>query len=107
MTRIKLTTCPWCDRKLDRVTAVVEKGTMAKGVEEPVAENGDATLCIACGMTSIFDDTVRAGLRFPTRQEWIDLEGEKMMVGLLTAHSMAAPNFRKPLRTILYKPDWM
>jgi hypothetical protein len=107
MTRLKSSTCPWCRKKLDLVTAIVEKGSFKPGDKEPVAENGDATVCSGCAMMSMFDDTARGGLRFPTREEWVDLQGEKMMAALLTAMSMVEKNNQQTMRTIWHRPDWM
>ena len=107
MTRLKFTTCPWCGQKLQLTTAIVEKGSIKPGDEEPVAENGDAALCSGCAMTSIFDDAARGGMRFPTEQEWTDLKGEKAMVALMTAYSTVAKNTQRTMRTITHRPDWM
>jgi hypothetical protein len=107
MTRIKFTTCPWCGKKHDRVSGVVEKGSITPETKEPVPEDGDATMCIGCGMLSIFEGTAKGNLRFPSKQEWVELEGEKLMVSLLTAFSVVEQNNRETMRTIWHRPDWM
>lgn len=100
MTRLSNTRCPWCFKRHELVSGIAAKGTK----QEPVAEDGDVTFCIACGKPSMFDKSSKFGLRFPTEEEWKQI-GEHHLAATLMLAFAALP--KRPQRTIRRHPDWM
>lgn len=100
MTRLKKSVCPWCEKRHDLVSGIAEKGTK----KEPIPHNGDVTLCVGCGELSVFDDSAKGGLRFPTQEEVKAIEDSHLATRVRqTFESIPQPN----RRTILHIPPWM
>jgi hypothetical protein len=59
------TICPHCDALSNHQTPVSE------GIDTP--ENGDASICAACGEVSVFDDACPTNLRLPTDDEQAEI----------------------------------
>jgi hypothetical protein len=60
--RVKPSTCPWCDKDMDAVSAVAGKGRPAKGA---------VSLCVYCGEWCVF--TRGLDLRKPTPDEFLEI----------------------------------
>jgi hypothetical protein len=71
------TVCPFCGRHHEAATEAMNR--------QDYPENGDATLCFACGAFSIFDQDSEGGLRKPTKVEQRSLDGDDFVQGIITA----------------------
>src|SRR5262245_20436893 len=98
MTKLADTTCPWCDHHHELVSAVVDRreALQKKIVTEPSHSNGDASFCVGCGQTSIFDDTAKGNLRFPTRKESRELSQIRALQEIHMAYSLIPSSRMRP-----------
>ena len=73
------TTCPFCGTHHDRITATRE---------EVAPQDGDASLCFACGEFNIVDSGADEGMRKPTKRERRMLDDDKKVAELREAWRM-------------------
>jgi hypothetical protein len=84
------TTCPFCGDHHDAVSLA------KRGDSHVLPNDGDRSLCFACGMFSIFDESVPGGMRKPTRREQREIEHDDDMLKLRNAWH----NFFSPIKII-------
>jgi len=65
MTRLSFTVCAYCGQDHELVSAITAKGEL----REPRPNDGDVTICFACGQWNVFDDGSEGGLRKATDAE--------------------------------------
>jgi hypothetical protein len=79
MTHHHRTTCPFCGEHHDRITHPTE--------DDSFPEDGDATMCFACGDFCIVDNDSDLGLRKPTKKERRELDADDRIRKLRKAWS--------------------
>ena len=65
MTADFISHCPWCGKHFDAATCVGEDAA-----KNPLPENGDLSLCIACGEWAVFERKAKGGQRKPNKEEY-------------------------------------
>lgn len=63
MTTVFRSVCPYCGKVNDLQT------DMVPGRQCP--DNGDLSICAGCLKVAVFDNTLDAGVRPPTPEEWV------------------------------------
>lgn len=87
MSHRKITICPHCDFRHNRVAAADPRN----GDDQPA--DGDVTLCFRCGEFCIFDDDIKGGLRKMNAVEANEINNDPDFVSVQAAwHSVERKN---------------
>lgn len=104
MTRPLRSRCPWCGHFHALASAVSLRSDAV--AEEPVAAEGDLSICMGCGEVSVFAFAQPGRLRFPTRAEVDRFPFNPALLTATLAWNDALPDGPHK-RPVLHRPDWM